>query len=227
MKPLSRAATFRWLVWRDVTIAWRKRSDVVQHLCFFAMVVSLFPLSIGPETMLLRSIAPGVVWVAALLASTVSLNRLFSEDHADGTLEQLLLTPQPAYLIVLGKVLAQWFVSMVPLLLAAPVAGLQFGLMFEAPLVLTVSLLLGLPVVLLIGAVGAALTLGLRSAAALTPLLVIPLYVPTLVFGSAAVQALLMGSSAGAHLRLLAASSILAFTFAPWAAAAALRISLE
>lgn len=227
MKPMSSAATLRWLVWREGTLAWRRRSDVLGTLFFFVMVVSLFPLSIGPETPLLRSIAPGVVWVAALLASMLSLNRLFAEDHADGTLEQMLLTPQPIYVIVLGKAVAQWLVSAVPLILMAPLLGVQFGLTVDAPLVLMASLTLGTPVVLLIGSIGAALTLGLRGAGTLTSLLVMPLYIPTLIFGAGSIQAVLVGISPAAHLRLLTAMLILTTIFAPWAAAAALRISLE
>ena len=217
----------RWLVWRDVTLAWRRRSDVLGTLFFFVMVVSLFPLSVDPETRLLRSIAAGVVWVAALLASTLSLGRLFAEDYTDGTLEQMLLTPQPIYLIVVGKVLAQWFVSSIPLLVTAPLLGVQFGLSLDAPLVLTASLMLGTPIVLLVGSIGAALTLGLRGGGTLTWLLVMPLYIPTLVFGAGSVQAALWGGSPGANMRLLAAMLILALIFAPLAAAAALRISLE
>lgn len=227
MTRLTPAATLRWLVWRDVTLAWRRRSDVLGTLLFFVMVVSLFPLSIGPEARLLRSIAPGVVWVAALLASMLTLGRLFAEDEADGTLEQMLLTSQPIYLIVLGKVLAQWVVSTIPLLLMAPLVGVQFGLSLDAPLVLMASLTLGTPVVLLIGSIGAALTLGLRGAGTLTSLLVMPLYIPTLVFGVGTVDAVLWGGSPGANMRLLAAMLIIALVFAPWAAAAALRISLE
>src|ERR671919_1578288 len=129
----------RWIVWRDLILAWRRRSDILSTVFFFVIVVSLFPLSVGPETQLLRSIAPGVVWVAALLASMLLLGRLFAEDYADGTLEQMLLTPQPIYLIVLGKVLAQWMVCAIPLLLAAPLLGVQFGLSLDAPLILTAS----------------------------------------------------------------------------------------
>jgi heme exporter protein B len=227
MKRLSPAASLGWLVWRDITVAWRRRSDVLGTLLFFVMVVTLFPLSIGPETRLLESIGPGVVWVAALLASMLSLGRIFAEDEADGTLEQMMLTPQPAYFIVLGKVLAQWLVCAVPLLMTAPLLGMQFGLSVQAPLVLMASLALGTPVILLIGSIGSALTLGVRSAGTLTSLLVIPLCIPTLVFGSSAVQAAVEGNSPDAHMRLLAAMSVLTFIFAPWAAAAALRISLE
>ena len=227
MSTLSQTATLAWLVWRDVTLAWRRRSDVLGTLFFFVMVVTLFPLSVGPDTQLLRSIAPGVVWVAALLASMLSLSRLFAEDYADGTLEQMLLTPQPIFLVVLGKVLAQWLVCAMPLLLAAPVLAVQFGLSVDAPLMLTASLTLGTPVVLLIGSIGAALTLGLRGAGTLTSLLVMPLYIPALIFGAGAVQAVLVGASPGPNMRLLAAMLIVAVVFAPWAAAAALRISLE
>jgi heme exporter protein B len=227
MKSLSSVATLRWLMWREGTLAWRRRSDVLGTLFFFVMVVSLFPLSIGPETPLLRSIAPGVVWVAALLASMLSLNRLFAEDHTDGTLEQMLLTPHPIYVIVLGKAIAQWLVSAVPLVLMAPLLGVQFGLSVDAPLVLMASLTLGTPVVLLIGSIGAALTLGLRGAGTLTSLLVMPLYIPTLIFGAGSIHAVLVGISPAANLRLLTAMLILTVIFAPWAAAAALRISLE
>jgi heme exporter protein B len=196
-------------------------------LLFFVMVVTLFPLGVGPDTELLREIAPGVVWVAALLAAMLSLARLFTEDHADGTLEQMLLTPQPLSLLVFAKVLAQWLVSAVPLVLMAPIVAVQFGLWSNAPMVLTLSLILGTPVILLVGAIGAALTLGLRGAGSLTSLLVMPLCVPTLVFGAGAVQSVVLYGAADANLRLLAALLILAVLFAPWAAAAALRISLE
>jgi len=227
MKRQSTAALLRWLVWRDVTLAWRRRSDVSATLVFFVLVVTLFPLGVGPETELLRAIAPGVVWVAALLAAMLSLARLFTEDYADGTLEQLLLTPQPLSLLVFAKVLAQWLVSAVPLVLMAPIVAVQFGLWFNAPLVLTVSLALGTPLILLVGAIGAALTLGLRGAGSLTSLLVMPLCVPTLVFGAGAVQSVAVYGAAAANLRLQAALLIFAMLFAPWAAAAALRISLE
>src|SRR3977135_1588611 len=137
---------FRWIVWRDLTLAWRRRADVLSTLFFFVIVVSLFPLGIGPETQLLRSIDPGVVWVAALLASMLSLGRLFANDYQDGTLEPLLLTPQPLYLVVLGKVLAQWLVSEVPLVLIAPLLGIQFLFPPHTLFVLFISLLIGTPV---------------------------------------------------------------------------------
>ncbi|HXM35746.1 MAG TPA: heme exporter protein CcmB [Pyrinomonadaceae bacterium] len=218
---------FRWIVWRDLTLAWRRRADVLATLFFFVMVVSLFPLSMEPDPRLLRIIAPGVVWVAALLASMLSLGRLFANDLVDGTLEQMLLTPQPLYLIVLGKVLAQWVVSEIPLVLIAPVVGVQFGLSPNTLLVLAVSLLIGTPVLSLIGAIGAALTLGLRGSGVLVSLLVLPLYIPVLVFGAGAVEATITGTSPIPHLELQGAALALTLVFAPWATAAALRISLE
>ena len=175
---------FGWVVWRDLILAWRRRADVLATLFFFIIVVSLFPLGIGPERETLRTIAPGVVWVAALLASMLSLGRMFGNDYQDGTLEQLLLTPQPAYLVVLAKVLAHWIVAEVPLVVIAPVLGLQFGLSQNGLAIVVVSLLLGTPVLSVIGSVGAALTLGLRAANVLVALLVLPLYIPVLIFGS-------------------------------------------
>lgn len=218
---------FRWVVWRDLLLAWRRRSDVLATLFFFIIVVSLFPLGVGPEQQLLRTIAPGVVWVAALLASMLALGRTFGNDYQDGTLEQLMLTPQPLYLIVLAKVLAQWLVSEVPLVLVAPVLGLQFGLSQNTLAVMTVSLLLGTPVLSLIGSIGAALTLGLRAANVLVALLVLPLYIPVLIFGAGAIETTVSGGEPTAYLLLLGATLVLSLTFAPWATAAALRISVE
>lgn len=227
MTAPSSWSMFRWIVSRDLTLAWRRRADVLSTLFFFVIVVSLFPLGIGPDMRLLRLIAPGVVWVAALLASMLSLGRLFANDYEDGTLEQLLLTPQPLYLIVMGKVLALWIVSGVPLALIAPILGLQFGLSQDTLFVLVVSLLLGTPILALIGSIGAALTLGLRAGGVLISLLILPLYIPVLIFGAGAVDASITGVSAQANLSLLGALLALSLVFAPWASAAALRISLE
>jgi heme exporter protein B len=218
---------FRWIVWRDLMLAWRRRADVFSTLFFFVIVVSLFPLSTSPEPQLLRSIAPGVVWVAALLASMLSLNRLFASDYSDGTLEQTLLTPQPLFLIVLGKILAQWLVSEVPLILIAPVLGVQFGLPSQSQRVLMLSLLLGTPVLSLIGSIGAALTLGLRGSGVLIAILVLPLYIPVLIFGALAVDASIAGTNPESHLSLLGALLVLSLVFAPWATCAALRIAVE
>jgi heme exporter protein B len=218
---------FRWIVVRDLTLAWRRRADVLSTLFFFVIVVSLFPLGIGPESQLLRSIAPGVVWVAALLASMLSLSRVFENDYHDGTLEQMLLTPQPLFLVVLGKVLAQWLVSEVPLAVVAPLLGVQFDLEPRTLWILFISLLIGTPVLSLIGSIGAALTLGLRGGGVLIAVLILPLYVPVLIFGAGAVDASIISGNIQANMLLLAAFFLLALVFAPWATSAALRISLE
>jgi heme exporter protein B len=220
-------ATLRWVIQRDLTLAWRGRAGVLSTLFFFVIVVSLFPLGVGPEMNVLRTIAPGVVWVAALLASMLSLDRLFSHDYGDGSLEQLMLTPQPLSVVVLGKIIAHWLATGAPLVLIAPVLGVQFDLPPKALLVLVCSLLLGTPALSLIGAVGAALTLGLRGGGVLVSLLVLPLCIPVLIFGAGAVEASITGASAEAHLSLLGAVLVLALLFAPWTTAAALRISIE
>ena len=220
-------ATLRWVIQRDATLAWRGRAGVLSTLIFFVIVVSLFPLGVGPDLNVLRTIAPGVVWVAALLASMLSLDRMFSHDYLDGSLEQLLLTPQPLSVVVLGKILAHWLVTGAPLVLMAPVLGLQFDVPPGALPTLLASLLLGTPALSLIGAVGAALTLGLRGGGVLVSLLVLPLCIPVLIFGAGAVEASITGASAESHLSLLGAVLVLALLFAPWATAAALRISME
>lgn len=212
---------------RDLLLAFRRRSDVWTTVCFFLMVSSLFPLGVGPERDTLRALAPGVLWVAALLASNLSLERLFALDHADGTLEQVLLSPEPLSVIVLAKVLAHWLSTGLPLVLLAPVLALQFDLGGDAIAVLVASLLLGTPVLSLLGAIGAALTLGVRGAGVLVSLLVLPLTVPVLIFGAGAVGAQASGLGASAHLQLLAGVLALALALSPWAAAAALRLSLD
>jgi heme exporter protein B len=218
---------FGWMVGRDLLLAWRRRSDVLSTLFFFVIVVSLFPLGVGPDMQFLRLLAPGVVWVAALLASMLSLGRLFANDFQDGTLEQLLLTPQPVFLIVLAKILALWLTTGVPLVLISPLLGVQFGLPPDTLLILFLSLCLGTPVLALIGSIGAALTLGLRGSGVLLALLVLPLYIPVLIFGSGAVAASLSGINSLANLLLLAALLVLALFLSPLATAAALRVSME
>lgn len=212
---------------RDALLAFRRRSDVLTTLCFFAMVVMLFPLGVGPEPESLRAMAPGVLWVAALLAALLSLGRLFSLDFADGTLEQLLLSPEPLPVIVLAKVISHWLVSGLPLVALAPLMALQFDLPGDAIAVLLLALLLGTPVLSLVGAIGAALTLGLRGGGVLVALLVLPLYIPVLVFGSGAVSVQAGGQAATAHLQLLAGLLAAALALAPWATGAALRLALE
>jgi len=217
----------RAIVIRDLRLAMRRRADVMSALFFFIIVVSLFPLGVGPEPELLRKLAPGVLWVAALLATLLSLPRLFADDHRDGTLEQLALAPQPLALVVLGKVVAHWLLSGLPLAVLAPVLGLQFDLATDALWMLSLSLLVGTPALSGIGAIGAALTLGVRGGGVLLSLLVLPLYIPVLIFGAGAVDATVTGLGAQAHLSLLAALTLGGVFFAPWASAAALRIALE
>jgi heme exporter protein B len=219
--------TLRWIVYRDLLLAMRRRSDLLTILLFFVIVVSLFPLGVGPDPAMLRAIAPGVIWVAALLASMLALTRVFALDHADGTLEQMLLAATPLGAIVAAKVLAHWLVTGLPLVLLAPVLALQFDLPQQFLDDLVLSLLLGTPALSLVGAIGAALTLGLRGGGALLALLVLPLYVPVLVVGAGALDAAAAGLGAGAHLLLLGAFLVVAGAFAPWVAAVALRIAHE
>lgn len=217
----------RAVIGRDLTLAYRGKADVLTTLFFFIIVVSLFPFGVGPETNQLRLMAPGILWVAALLASMLSLGRLFSFDHLDGTLEQMLLGGAPLGAIVVGKVFAHWLVSGLPLVVMAPVLGLMFDLPGRELSVLTLSLLIGTPVLSLIGSVGAALTLGLRAGGVLVSLLILPLYVPVLIFGAGAVGAVSAGLEPSAHLMLLAAFLVVSLLFAPLAASAGLRISTE
>jgi heme exporter protein B len=215
------------LVQRDVRLALRRKSEVLTALFFFVVVATLFPLGIGPEPAVLRKIAPGILWVGALLASLLSLGRLFSADFQDGTLEQMALSTTPLPVLVAAKVLAHWLLSGLPLALLAPVLALQFGLEPGAMAVLVLSLLVGTPLLSLIGAVGAALTLGVRGGEVLLSLLVLPLYIPTLIFGSGAVEAQMSGVAYAAHVSLLGAMLVLAAFFGPWMCSAALRVALE
>ena len=208
------------IIRRDLLMVMRRKSEVLTALFFFVIVSSLFPLGIGPEPALLRKIAPGVLWVGALLASMLGLQRMFAADHADGTLEQMVISPTPLVLLVFGKIVAHWLVSGLPLVLIAPVLGMQFDLDVSALGVLMLALLLGTPLLSLIGAIGAALTLGVRGGGVLLSLLVLPLYIPALIFGAGAVQAHISGLGADGHLSLLAAILALAAFFAPWAATA-------
>ncbi|MCP4287237.1 MAG: heme exporter protein CcmB [Gammaproteobacteria bacterium] len=218
---------FRAIMVRDLVLAMRRKSDVFSTLFFFVIVVSLFPLGIGPEMNTLRLIAPGVVWVAALLASMLALERLFAADHDDGTLEQMILAPQPLFILVLGKVAAHWLVTGLPLVLMAPLLGLQYDLSVDGLKILLYSLLLGTPALSLIGAIGAALTIGLRGGGVLVSLLVLPLCIPILIFGAGAVEADISGLGGQGHIYMLGALLILSLLLAPLATAAALRVSAE
>ena len=212
---------------RDLLLALRQRGDVVNVLLFFIVVVTIVPLGVGPELNVLRMIGAGTVWVAALLASIVSLARMFAQDYADGSLEQMILAGQPASIIVIGKILAHWLVTGAPITLAAVPISVMFDLGVEPAGTLVAALALGTPALSLIGSVGAALTLGLRGGGVLVTLLVLPLTVPVLIFGAGAVDATAGGLSATADLLLLGGLSLGAAALAPWAIVTALRISLE
>jgi heme exporter protein B len=216
-----------WATRRDLAIALRTRTELGVQLLFYVIVVSLFPLATTPERPLLQAIGPGVVWVAALLASLLSLPRLFAADHADGTLEQMALSPLPLPALASGKILAHWLTTGLPVVLLAPVTGLQYQLDAGSLGVLVAGLLLGTPILSLVGAIGAALTLGLRGGGGLLALLVLPLCVPVLIFGTLAVEGVRSGLGAGASLSLLGAGLAVAVAAAPFAAAAAVRIALD
>ncbi|UCE33014.1 MAG: heme exporter protein CcmB [Burkholderiales bacterium] len=226
-ETVSATRAIAWACSRDLVLALRAKSEVALIVVFFVLVVSLFPLGVSPDPDLLERIAAGIAWVAALLASLLSLPRLFALDHADGTLEQLVLAPAALPALVAGKVLAHWLTNGLPLVLLAPVAGLQFGMHAEAIGALTVALLLGTPTLSWLGAIGAALTVGTRSGGALLALLVLPLAVPVLIFGAGAPEATTAGLGAQAHLSLLGAGLILACVLGPFATAVAIRIAYK
>ncbi|MBC8118490.1 MAG: heme exporter protein CcmB [Burkholderiaceae bacterium] len=218
---------FMLVVRRDLLLAMRQKADVLNTLFFFVVVVTMAPLGIGPEPALLRDIAPGLVWVAALLAAILSLPRLFANDYADGTLEQMLLSAEPLSLIVLAKATAHWLSTGLPLTAMAVAFGLVFDLDRNATLALVAALAIGTPVLSLIGSIGAALTLGLRGGAVLASLLVLPLYIPVLIFGAGAVGAVASGLAVTAYFLLLGALFLFAVVLTPWAVSIALRISVE
>jgi heme exporter protein B len=227
MNQLSLVGILVIIVRRDLLLAMRRRSDVLTTLIFFVMVVSLFPLGVGPELEMLRKMAGGIVWVAALLSSMLALGRMFSADYLDGTLEQMMLAPQSLSMLVLGKILAHWMLSGLPLVLIAPILGLQFDMSADALWVMMLMLLLGTPILSMVGAIGAALTLGLRGGGVLVSLLVLPLCIPVLIFGTGAIDAVNTGMSIVPHASLLGAMLLLALVFSPWVTAQALRISME
>ena len=218
---------FPALVARDLRLALRQGSDAAMVLIFYLLAVLLFPFGVGPEPYILARISTGVLWVTALLAALLSLERLFVSEHEDGSLDQLALLPLPLPLVVLAKVLAHWLLTGLPLTILAPVLAVALGMDAVAYPVLVVALVLGTPTLSLIGALGAALTLGARRAGALLALLILPLYIPALIFGVAAVDAALAGFATTPHLAILGALLLAAIPLCPWATAAALRQALE
>jgi len=215
------------IIHRDLLLVIRRKSEVLTALFFFVVVTSLFPLGIGADATLLRKIAPGVLWVAALLSTLLGLHRMFAADYQDGALEQLALAPQSMVLLVTGKIIAHWLVCGLPLVLLAPLIGIQFDLDANSLYVLMLTLLLGTPVLSLLGSIGAALTLGVRGGSVLMSLLILPLYIPVLIFGAGAVYANSVGLDISGHFSLLGALLILALAFIPWVSAAAVKIAIE
>ena len=218
---------FNALMKRDLLLAFRHRGELANPLLFFLMIVTLFPLGVSPEVVLLRKIAPGVIWIAALLAALFSLESLFRSDFEDGALEQMLLSPQPLAVLVLAKVLAHWLVSGLPMLLMAPLLGLLLAMPDTAIAALELTLAIGTPLLSLIGAIGVALTVGLRRGGVLLTLLIMPLYIPVLIFATNAVTAAAAGMPIAGQIYFLASLLVLALTLAPLAIAAALRISVS
>ncbi len=218
---------FLALVGRDLRLAWRRPGDAALVLAFFLLAASLFPLGVGPEAQLLARIGPGVLWVAALFAGMLSLDRLFADDFADGSLELLALGAAPLELVALAKCVAHWLTTGLPLAILSPALALLFNLDGPSAAVLTLALALGTPSLSLLGGLGAALTLGARRGGALLALLVLPLMVPVLIFGVGAVEALAAGEGVATHMALLGAFLLVALATTPWAMAAALRQALE
>ena len=212
---------------RELLLALRQKSDLFTVFFFFLIVSSLFPLAIGPELSTLQLIGPGVIWVGALLSSLLVLHRLFESDYSDGSLEQLVLSGEPLTILVLGKVIAHWCIAGLPLVLIAPLIGLQFSLPTSSLVTLTLTLLIGTPVLSMFGSIGAALTIGLRGGSALSSLLILPFYVPVLIFGAGAVGAQLQGVDISGHLSILIAMLCFSIGLAPLAIAGAVKIALE
>ena len=221
------STAFFALLKRDLMLAYRHRNELFNPLFFFILVVTLFPLGTTPEKQLLITMAPGVIWVAALLASMLSLDALFRADYEDGTLEQILISPHPIPVLVLAKIIAHWLVTGFPMILLAPLLGVFMYLPAEGITSLMLTLILGTPILSLVGAIGMALTVGLRRGGMLLSLLVLPLYIPVLIFSANAVDANLVAMAIKGQIYFLSAMLMLAITLAPVATAAALRISLE
>ncbi|BDY03223.1 heme exporter protein CcmB [Ferrimonas sp. YFM] len=224
-RDVSYSRAFNTVLKRDLQVAFRHRNDIFNPLMFFFIVVSLFPLGIGPEPQVLARIAPGIIWVAALLSAMLSLERLFKTDYADGSLEQMMLCPQPLSLMVLAKVLAHWIVTGVPLIVASPLLATLLHLESNSYGALMSTLALGTPVLSLLGAIGAALTVGLRKGGVLISLLILPLYIPVLIFATSAIDAAGMNLPYTGHLSILAAMLVGALVLAPVAIGASLRVS--
>ncbi len=227
MNTATLSQAFLILLRRDLTLAYRRRSEMINPLLFFILVTALFPLGIGADPALLREVGPGIIWVAALLAALLSLETIFRSDFDDGSLEQLLLSPHPLSILMIAKVFAHWLITGLPLLIVAPLLGVLLDLPGDAITTLLITLALGTPVLSLIGTIGVALTVGLRKGGMILSLLVLPLYIPVLIFAANAVATSGAGLPIDAHLSMLTALLLLAVSLSPVATAAALRISLS
>jgi heme exporter protein B len=227
MNRLSLTQAFVYLLRRDLTLAFRNRAEFANPLLFFVLVISLFPLAIGALPTLLQTIAPGIIWVAALLAAMLSLDSIFRSDFDDGSLEQLLLSAHPVPALVLAKVCAHWLVTGMPLLLIAPVLAEMLGMHSSAQGVLLLTILIGTPILSLLGSIGVALTVGLPKGGIILSLLVLPLYVPVLIFATSAISGAAAGMDVSAQINMLLAFLFLSLSLSPWATAAALRMSMS
>lgn len=227
MSELSLRSAFAVLLKRDLVLAYRRRAELANPLLFFILITALFPLGLGSNKPILQAVGPGVIWVAALLAALLSLDGMFRSDFEDGSLEQLMLSSHPVSLLVMAKISAHWLVTGLPLVIVAPLLGVLLSLPGDAVGVLVLTLLLGTPILSLIGAVGVALTVGLRRGGIILSLLVLPLYVPVLIFASDAVSTAASGIPITAQLYIISAMLVLALSLAPLATAASLRVSLS
>ncbi|RLA15511.1 MAG: heme exporter protein CcmB [Gammaproteobacteria bacterium] len=227
MKRLSLSQAFIYLLRRDLTLAVRNRAEFANPILFFVLVITLFPLAIGAVPELLARIAPGIIWVAALLAAMLSLDSIFRSDFDDGSLEQLLMSAHPMPVLVLAKVCAHWLVTGVPLLLISPVLAEMLGMPAAAQGTLFLTILIGTPILSLVGAIGVALTVGLPKGGIILSLLVLPLYVPVLIFASSAIEAAAGGLDVSAQIYMLLAFLFVSISLSPLATAAALRMSMS
>ncbi|MCK4842069.1 MAG: heme exporter protein CcmB [Methylococcales bacterium] len=224
---MSLISAFIAVIRRDLILAFRRRAEIANPVFFFILVVTLFPLGVGANPKLLQAMAPGIIWVSALLAVMLSLDGLFRSDFDDGSLEQMLLSPHPLTILVLGKIIAHWLVTGLPLLLVAPLLAVFLGMPEQALETLLMTLILATPVLSLIGAIGVSLTVGLRRGGMILSLLVLPLYVPVLIFASNAVEMAGNGLAVDAQINILIAIFLMSVVLAPLPAAAALRMSVN
>lgn len=220
-------ATFTLIIRRELLLAYRRLSEILNPLWFFVLIITLFPLALGPEPGILSRIAPGIIWVAALLATLLSLERLFRDDFSDGSLEQLLLAPAPLFVIVIAKVIAHWLLTGLPLIIISPLLAVLLGMEWNSWMAVFVTLLVGTPTLSFIGAIGVALTVGLRKGSVILSLLVLPLYIPVLIFATSAIEAASLGMAYSGQLAILAAMLTGTVTLTPWLIGLALRISVE